>query len=209
MRAPSFTMHQVLLCQVDFQFPCLLGFFPSNEFIAFKSIVRPRSTIVLASPLPDCNLLYFFFILLALSCVGVFARLNLTFFFFILGACLFLGPTVLVLVTVIFPGKLLLLIISYLATKDVPSGSLTRFGTARRPSTIFSLIFGFSYAYHQKMFLIKFYFTKKRSSSRCNKSERNFFTSLSFNVSSCFPTNMPNTLSYRLFSPHSNKSSSI
>ena len=118
--------------------PLSISFFPSTEFIAFEPIVRPRFAMVLASPLPDCNLLYFFLILLALSCVGVFARLNLTLFFLILGACLFLGPTVLVLVTLMFPGKLLLLILSYLATKDVPSSSHLHLLLRLPPKNVFN-----------------------------------------------------------------------
>ena len=142
--------------------PLSISFFPRPEFIAFEPIVRPRFAMVLGSPLPDFNLLYSFLILQALSCVGVFPRLNLTLFFLILGACLFLGPTILVLVILMFPGKLLLLILSYLAKKDVPSGSLTRLRIARRPSTIFSLIFIFSYACHQKNFFNKGFATSPR-----------------------------------------------
>ena len=122
-----------------FSIPLSISFFPSTEFIAFEPIFSPRFAIVLASPLPGCNLLYFFFIIiiLALSCVGIFAKLNLTFFFLVLAVHLFLGPIVLVFVTLMFPGELFLLILSYLSTKDVPSSSLTHLGTAQRPKNIF------------------------------------------------------------------------
>ena len=120
-----------------FSIPLSINFFPSTEFIALEPIFIPKFAIVLASPLPDCILLYFFLILLALSCVGVFAKLNLTLFFQVLVFLLFLGPIVLVFVTLMFPGKFFLLVLSYLATKDVPSDNLTRSGTARRPRSIF------------------------------------------------------------------------
>ena len=92
--------------------------------------------------------IYIYIISFALSCVGVFAKANLTFFFVF---HLFLGPTVLVLDTLMFPGNCFLLILSYLDTKDVLLGRFTATGTDRRRSTIFSLIF-FFFFYHRKCF---------------------------------------------------------
>ena len=148
---------------------------------------------MLAGPLPDCILLYFFLILLALSCVGVFAKANLTLFFLALIFLLFLGPIVLVFVTLMFSGKFFLLILSYLATKDVLSGNLTRFGTARRPRSNYCL--NVAFILHLPPKGIPF-------------SERNSSASL-FSISSFFTPNIGNTFSYRLFSPHPNKSLSV
>ena len=120
-----------------FSIPLSISFFPSTEFIALEPIFILKFAIVLANPLPYCIFLYFFLILFALSCVGVFAKLNLTLFFPVLVFLLFLGQIVLVFVTLMFPGKFFLLILSYLATKDVPSDNLTRSGTAGRPRSIF------------------------------------------------------------------------
>ena len=117
--------------------------------LSFELILVPRFAKFPASPFPVCALrsfLYFLFILLALSCVGVFARANLRFF---LGWLM-----VLVLDTLMFLGKVFLLILSYLATKDVPLGRFTLSGTARFPSTIFCLLFAFFFFYLQKIFLI-------------------------------------------------------
>ena len=52
------------------------------------------------------------------------------------------------------PGKFFLLILSYLATKDVPLGKFTFSGMAYFSSTIFCLIFTFFFFYHQNFFLI-------------------------------------------------------
>ena len=140
-----------------FSIPLSISFFPSTEFIAFEPIFSPRFAIVLASPLPGCNLLYFFFIIiiLALSCVGIFAKLNLTLFFLVLAVHLFLGPIVLVFVTLMFPGELFLLILSYLSTKDVPSSSLSHLGIAQRPRNIFLSHFRLLLRLPPKFFLIK------------------------------------------------------
>ena len=117
---------------------------------------------MLAGPLPDCILLYFFLILLALSCVGVFAKANLTLFFLALVFLLFLGPIVLVFVTLMFSGKFFLLI-SYLAMKDVPLGNLTRFGTARRPRSNFCLNVDFILHLPPKNFFNKGFATLPRN----------------------------------------------
>ena len=140
-----------------FSIPLFISFFPSTEFIAFEPIFSPRFAIVLASPLPGCNLLYFFFIIiiLALSCVGIFAKLNLTLFFLVLAVHLFLGPIVLVFVTLMFPGELFLLILSYLSTKDVPLSSLSHLGTAQRPRNIFLSHFRLLLRLPPKFFFIK------------------------------------------------------
>ena len=61
-------------------------------------------------------ILYFFLILLALCWVGVFTKANLTFFFLV---HFFVGPIVRVFVTLMLSGKFSLLILSYLAAKDV------------------------------------------------------------------------------------------
>ena len=164
-----------------FDVPCLAGagifsipfsnnFFPSAEFIHLDLILIPRFGKFPASPFPVCALrnslyIYMFFILLTLSCVGVFARANLTFFFHF---CIFLGPMVLCLDTLMFQGRFFLLILSYLATKDVPLGRFTLSGTARFPSTIFCFIFAFFIFYRQNLFQYTFcYFTEKWRSSRC------------------------------------------
>ena len=62
---------------------CWLVFF-QTEFIAFELMFSPIFAKFPTNPQPVwacCSLLYFFFILLALSWVGVFARANLTFSF--------------------------------------------------------------------------------------------------------------------------------
>ena len=164
---------------------------------------------MLANPLPDCILLYFFAYSSCPVLCWCIRQIKPYPFFLILVFLLFLRPIVLVFVILMFPGKLFLLIISYLATKDVPLGNLTCFGTARQPRSIFCLIVAFSYAYHQKNFLIKVLLLHQECSScRCNKSERDSSASL-FSILSFFTPNIPNTFSYRLFSPHSNKSSSV
>ena len=97
----------------------------------------PRFDKFPASPFPVCGLCNFlyFFLFFSPSCVGVFAKQTLLFFFFVFH--LFLGPMVLVLVTFMFARKFYLLILSYLATKDVPLDKFTLSRTAPLPSTIF------------------------------------------------------------------------
>ena len=115
-----------------FSIPLSIIFFPVTEFIALEPMFNPRFAKLLASPFPVCLLLkflYFFLILFALSCVGVLAKLNLT-FFFVFG--FFLGPIILVLVTLMFPGSCFLLILLYLDMKDVPLGKFTATGTVRQ-----------------------------------------------------------------------------
>ena len=102
-----------------------LVFFPNTEFVAFESMFSPNFVKFPTNPRPVWarhSLLYFFFILLALSWVGVFARANLTFFFLV---HLFCRPTVRVLVTLMLPGRFFLLILLYFAAKDIPFGKVT------------------------------------------------------------------------------------
>ena len=124
--------------------------------MAFEPIFKPKLARELTRPLPiwpiPHDFLYFFLILLTLSCAGVFATANLTFFCFGLARRLFLGPIVRVLDTLIFPSRFFLLIFLYLDTKVVRLGSVTLFGTALRSRTVLFLIAAFSYDYHQNVF---------------------------------------------------------
>ena len=139
-----------------FSISLFISIFPRTGFMAFEPVFKPRLARELTRPLPiwpiPRDILYFFLILLALSCVGVFARANLTFFCFGLARRLFLGPIVRVLDTVIFPSRFFLLIFLYLDTKVVPLGRVTLFGTALRPRTILFLLAPFSYDYHHNFF---------------------------------------------------------
>ena len=129
-------------------FPCLLIFFQPQNYCFWAHAVARFPT--LPRPIPASHsFLYFFFILFALSWVGVFARRNLIFLFLVR---LFGGPMFCVLITLMLPGKLFLLILLYLAAKDVPLGKVMCNGTARLLSTIFCLIV--SSFYCQKLFLI-------------------------------------------------------
>lgn len=136
-------------------------FFPRTEFMAFEPICRPRLANVLTSPLPvwpiPRNFLYFFLILLALSCAGVLARANLTLFFcFVLVRRWFRWLIFRDRGTALLPGKYFLLILSYLDTKDVPLGKFTHSRTALLPYTILSFIFVFLLFF----FDCKFFFKK-------------------------------------------------
>ena len=150
-----------------FSMPLSISFCQIMEFIALEPILIPIFAKLSAICFPVCALhkfLYFFVILLVLSCVGVFFRVNLTFFFVFR---LFPGPTILVLDTLIFPCNFFVLILSYLDTKDVPLGRFTASGTALRQSTNFPLIFLFFF-YHQNFFYYKLCcLTYNRCSSRC------------------------------------------
>ena len=118
-------------------YPLVYYFFSKGRVYAFEPIFMPNLARSLTSPPPVCTSccqLYFLFILLGLSCVGVFASSNLTLFFLTL---LFRGPIVLFLVTLMFPGKFFLLILSYFAMNDVPLGNVPCFEAARRLNTIF------------------------------------------------------------------------
>ena len=125
-----------------FSIPLSISFLPIVEFIALEPRRIPRLPILSASawfsPCTVCILrsfLYFFFILLALPCVVVLARANPTFFLWLLLIFWAKSPSSCHALVSSF-----LLIISYLATKDVPLGRFTSVGTARPRRTIFSLI---------------------------------------------------------------------
>ena len=125
-----------------FSIPLSISFFPITELIALEPILTQdllNCLLALFQFVSCVNFIFFFFwILFTLSCVGVFARVNLTFFFVFR---FFLGSTVFVLDTRMFPGNYFLLILSYLYTKDVPLGRFTATWTGRRQGDIFSLIF--------------------------------------------------------------------
>ena len=119
-----------------FQFPCLLFFFQVHSLLfwspcLFLDLINFQS-VLFQFVLSVTS--YIFFILLAVLCRCI-CQSKLYFFFFVFH--LFLGPMVLVFDTFMFPRKFFLLILSYLATKDVPLDKFTLSGTAALPSTIF------------------------------------------------------------------------
>ena len=114
----------------------------------------PRFAKFPANPFPVCalcNFLFFYFFIFIFifffdSCRPILCRcifqskpyfFFFVFFFFFSFFSLFLGPMVLVLDILMFFSKFFLLILLYLATKDVPFGKFTLSGTARLPSIIF------------------------------------------------------------------------
>ena len=135
-----------------FYIPLSIIFFPITEFIALEPMFNPRFAKLLASPFPVCLLLrflYSFLILIpALACWPSWTLLFSLFLIF----CL--GPIVLALVTLMFPGSCFLLILSYLETKDMPLCKFTATETGLRRRTILSLISSFAF-YDQKLFLRK------------------------------------------------------
>ena len=191
-----------------FSMPLSISLCPIKEFIALEPILIPIFAKLSTICFPVCALhkfLYFFVIRLFLSCVGVFVRVNLTFFFVFR---LFLGPTVLVLDTLIFSGNFFLLILSYLDTKDVPLGRFTASGTARRQSTNFPLIFLFFFN-HQNFFIIGFAALPRIGAAAGTKSPIVNSIPFCFLFLYFFCPSVPNTFFDRLFSSHSNKSSSV
>ena len=108
-----------------------------------------------APNLPDCNLLYFFYSSGLVMCWSIHLVEPYPFLFYSSGSPISWSNCPCCCYPYVFRQATPTYSFVYLFTKDVPSGSLTRLGTARRPGIIFSLIFVFSYAYHQKIFLIK------------------------------------------------------
>ena len=93
-----------------------------------------------------------------------------------------------------------LLILLYLATRDVPSGSLTRLGTARQPSTIFSLKFVFSYPYNQFLFNKGFATSPRKGAVAEAIIPKVIAPTICFlRYSLLLPPGIPNTFSYRMF----------
>ena len=188
-----------------FSIPLSIIFFPSTEFIAFEPILIPGFAKFVVSPFQNCAPRNFLFFYSSLSCLSVFTRANLTFYFLF---CLFVKRMVLPLDTLMFPGKFFVLTLSYLPTKDVPLGMFLLSGTAHFPSTIFCLSFAFFFFYRQKCFNIGFATSPRSGAAADAKSPIGNPFPLCFLY--LFPhSNLPNSFSYRLFSCHSNKSSSV
>ena len=120
---------------------CLLVFL-STGLIALECMLIPKFAKASQSfvSLVFNHVIFYihFLILLTLSCIGAFARANLTFFIFDLVFVFFHGPIVLVLDTLMLPGRYFLLILLYLDTKEVPFGRFTLNRTAHLLRTFFS-----------------------------------------------------------------------
>ena len=119
-----------------FQFPCLLFFFKVPSLLLWSPCLFPdliNFQPVLFQFVVSVTSYIFFYS--SRHLVSVYLPNKLYFFFFVFH--LFLGPMVLVLDTFMFARKFYLLILSYLATKDVPLDKFTLSRTAPLPSTIF------------------------------------------------------------------------
>ena len=119
-----------------------MSFLPIEEFNAFDPISISNFVRSPPSPLPACLRFRIIF-----RRAGA-ARLSKILLLFLL------SPIFLALLTLIFLGSCFLLIFSYFAVKDLPSGKLTTFGPALRLKTILSLIVFFvSYDLYLEFFL--------------------------------------------------------
>ena len=164
---------------------------------------------MLASPLPDCSPLYTFLILPALSCVGVFAGLNLTLFIFYSWGSLISWSN--------YPCPCY----PYVSRKATPTysfvpsyerctiGQSNSFGNSTATKYYFSLIFVFSYAYHHFFFNKGFATSPRKEAAADAISPKGMPLPICFLIYRVFFPNILNTFSYRLFSPHSNKSPSV